>query len=416
MQLIQRLYSPTLYHKLLLFVAVLIPNTDSLPVRLASVSILLVGLWWIASGNFKLKLSRLRENKLLWLFLALFLINIPGLLFTDHSASGFEMLGRKLPLLLFPLVIGTSFDLTKQQINQILIAFITGLFLMSLFTFREGIVVLLDREDLTTMVDLTLLHRPYAGLFSAFSLVALVHLYRQYTPTIAKAAIALAIPYFVFYIYILYAKMTVIALLVLALALAIWWLGRKISKTASIVACLLFIAGFIGFVATNEKASTVVEKVMRFEDFSYQEYNIHLVSSVNIRYINWGCSIETIRQDRNWLTGLGIGHAQPLLNACYKDRNPWIFEQSMNSHNEYLDEILRNGIIGLLILIAVLLAASCKSIRDGNYLYFSFILLLAVSFITENFLARQAGIMFFALFNALFAFHTSHSFTNPPKV
>ncbi|MBX0331699.1 O-antigen ligase family protein [Pontibacter sp. HSC-14F20] len=405
MPLLQRLYNKELYHALLLVVAVLIPNTDSLPIRLASMSIILLAVWWIASGHYKQKLTKLKHNKFLWLFMALFLINLPGLLLRDYSADGYEILSRKLPLLLFPLVIGTSFDLSGKQRSQILIAFILGLFLMSLFTFREGIAVLLDREDLTTMVRLTLLHRPYSGLFSAFGLVALMSLFRQYTSISARVLLAAGILYFIFYIYILYAKMTVVALLVLAFVLAMVWATRKLGKGVVIGGGMVGIIAAAFFVSNNEKASTVAQKIIKFEDFSYQEYDIHLVSSINIRYINWGCSIELLKKDNNWLTGLGIGHTQQPLNACYKDLNPWIYELKMNSHNEYLDEMLRNGIVGLSILLLVLLIPAINSLKQTNYTYLSFLILFAVAILTENFLSRQAGIMYFALFASVFAFH-----------
>jgi O-antigen ligase len=416
MKALRKLYNEKIYFGLLLFVAVLIPNNESLPIRLASVSIILLSAWWLLTGHYQEKFERFKSNKLLWLFIAIYLINLPGLLLSTDINQGLEQLGRRLPLLFFPLVIGTSFRLTTRQINQLIMAFITGLFLMSLFTFREGILEVLDREDLTTMVRLTLLHRPFAGLFSAFAIVALVRFWNQYTSTRSRIVCLAGIAYFLFYIYVLYAKMAAIAMAVLCLLLLLVWAYYKLGKYVVLAAGMLFMLAGIWYITTNEQTKTVYDKIVRFEDFSYQEYDIHLVSSINIRYINWGCSIEVLKQDHNWLTGLGIGSPQAHLNLCYKDRNDWIYESQMNAHNDYLDEMLRNGVVGLLLLLSALAIPMVLALRQQHYTYFSMLVLFAVCIITENMLNRQAAIMFYALFNSAFAFYELNRSTKPELV
>lgn len=399
-----KIYNNKIYFVLLLLVAALIPTAE-FPVKAASLSIIVFTLWWLISGDYKQKFDRLKSNKLLWLFAALFLVNLPGLLRTSHPDEAYELLVRKLPLLLFPLIIGTSFRLTRQQINYIILAFISGLFIVSLFTFREGVEAVLNRHDLTTMVRLTVLHRAYSGMFSAFAIIGLIHLFRYYRSPVTRAVLILAILYFSFFIYILYVKMTIIALSVLFLFFILIGAVKKLGKDVVLVATLLFVISAAWYITTNERTRTVYEKIIKFEDFSYQEYNIHLVSSINIRYINWGCSVEVLKQEQNWLTGLGIGNAQEQLNLCYKDLNPWIYESEMNAHNDYLEEMLRNGIAGLLILLLGLALPAAACLRYKNYTYLSFLILFAVCMVTENLLSRQAGIMFYALFNAVFAFN-----------
>lgn len=395
-----------IYFLLLLFVAFITPTAEALPIKLASISVILLSAYWLLSGEYRTKIDRAKSNKLLWLFLALFLINLLGLLKTQDLEEASDILVRKLPLLLFPLVIATSHILTKKQINSIIIAFIVGLFATSLFTFRDGLFVVLDRTDLTTMVELTVLHRPYAGMFSIFAILGLIRLYGATSSLKKRIFIALAILYFLFFIYVIYAKMSVIALIAIASVFIIISAANRFGKYPVIAVGALIILTSLWYVSSDEKAMVVVNKLAKFEDFSYKEYNIHLVSSINIRYINWGCSIKVLRQDNSWLTGLGIGNTQDKLNLCYKDLNPWIYENQMNAHNEYLEETLRNGIAGLLILLLCLLIPLLLSIRYRNYTYLSFLVLISVCCITENVLSRQAGIMFYAMFTSLFAFNS----------
>lgn len=398
-----------IYFILLLLVAVLTPTAEGLPVKLASLSVILLTVHWLISGDYRIKLEKLKANWLLWLFAALFLINLVGLYKVDNYKDASDILVRKLPLLLFPLVIGTSVKLTKHQVNCIIAAFIIGLFLTSLFTFREGLAVVLDRQDLTTMVELTLLHRPYSGLFGLFAIVGLVRFYTSTNSIAIKVLLALTVLYFLFFIYVIYVKMTIVALLILlALFVSIWlvkWWGKY--PVIALAGILLLSASW--YIGTNEKARTILTKIVKFEDFSYQEYNIHLVSSINIRYINWGCSFKALNEDNTWLTGLGIGNTQEKLNLCYKDLNPWIYENEMNAHNEYLEEMLRNGLAGLFILVLCLAIPTVLSLRHKKYTYLSFLVLIIVCCLTENILSRQAGIMFYALFNSVFALSTFSS-------
>jgi O-antigen ligase len=393
------------YFFLLLFVAFLIPTAEGLPLKLASLSVILLSAHWLVSGNYRQKLDRLRTNKLLWLFTGLFLINLVGLLRLNNVDEVGDLLVRKLPLLLFPLVIGTSARLSRKQVDHLIIAFTLGLFLISLFTFREGIAVLLDRNDLTTMVRLTLLHRPYAGMFSVFAIIGLFRLFSAYSSLAIRVILILTILYFIFFIYILYVKMTVIALLVLAVMFALLGAVKKLGKLPVLAAGVLLLLSASWYISRDEQARVIFEKITSFEDFSYQEYNIHLVSSINIRFINWGCSVKVLQEDNNWITGLGIGNTQEKLNQCYKDLNPWIYENQMNAHNEYLEETLRNGVVGLLMLLLCIAVPLVLSLRYENYTYLGFLALFAICCITENVLSRQAGIMFYAFFNSVFAFN-----------
>ena len=123
-----------LYFLLLLLIAVLIPTVEAFAVKLASMSMILLTIWWLMSGDYLQKYIRFRNNKLLWLFIALFLINVLSLLRTDHFDDATNLITRKLSLLLLPLIIATSPRLGIRQISYLIIAFIGSLFIVSLYS------------------------------------------------------------------------------------------------------------------------------------------------------------------------------------------------------------------------------------------------------------------------------------------
>ncbi|MBN1131781.1 MAG: O-antigen ligase family protein [Bacteroidales bacterium] len=79
---------------------------------------------WIAEAKFREKWIRFRSDPALWIFLALFLIHLLGMTWTNNLDYGLKDLRIKLPLLVLPLVVGTVTPLTKKQTDLILHFFV----------------------------------------------------------------------------------------------------------------------------------------------------------------------------------------------------------------------------------------------------------------------------------------------------
>ncbi|MEJ8802682.1 O-antigen ligase family protein [Pontibacter sp. H249] len=384
--------------------AALLPTTELFEVKALSFASVLLLAWYLLTGNWKNRWHQIRHNKFLWLFTSLYLVNLITIWYSDNSDDGSDLLVRKLPLLLLPVIIATAPRLSKGHIHGLLLVFVSSMFLISLYTFREGVTILLDKNDLTNLLRLVPLHRPYLGMYSVLAFLIIIHFLKYKIHWIVKSVALLLAAYFLFYTYAVHAKMAIVALAILSPIIIFIYVARRINIYLSL---LMFIASLIVgiyLIKTNDQLKTIYSKITTFEDFSYEEYNIHLVSSINIRYINWGCSLEIIKRDNNWLTGLGVGAPKDQLLECYERKNPWIFGQKHNAHNEYLEEMLRNGIVGFGLLFASLAIAFGFSIYYQKYLYTSFILLFALCCIAESMLSRQAGIMFYAFFNSIFMF------------
>lgn len=78
---------------------------------------------WLFEGNFALKFERFKQRKSLWLLLSLFLIYPLGLLWTNSLEWGIHDVKIQLPMLVLPLVIGTSGALSYRQIKWVIYAF-----------------------------------------------------------------------------------------------------------------------------------------------------------------------------------------------------------------------------------------------------------------------------------------------------
>ncbi len=120
--------SPRIYFLLLLAMAV------SLPLSKALMSIVpgFLMLNWLIEGQFSVKFSRLKEQKSILLFIAIFFVYLTGLLWTTSMEWGIHDVKIQLPLLILPLVIGTSGSLNYIQVKKIVYTFSAAVAVASL--------------------------------------------------------------------------------------------------------------------------------------------------------------------------------------------------------------------------------------------------------------------------------------------
>jgi hypothetical protein len=87
---------------------------------------------WLIEGQFAVKFQLLKQRKSLLLILSVFFVYLLGLLWTDSFMSGLKDVRIQLPLLILPLVIGTSAQLNFRQVKLILYTFSAAVVVASL--------------------------------------------------------------------------------------------------------------------------------------------------------------------------------------------------------------------------------------------------------------------------------------------
>jgi len=83
-----------------------------------------------------------------------------------------------------------------------------------------------------------------------------------------------------------------------------------------------------------------------------------------------------------------------------------------NFHNQYIQVFAEIGFFGLLIILIMLLFNSIKTIQTKDFMQIAFAVLMISLFLTESFLSRQRGIMFFMVLYCLF----NAKNTNAPEI
>ena len=81
--------------------------------------------------------------------------------------------------------------------------------------------------------------------------------------------------------------------------------------------------------------------------------------------------------------------------------------QKKNFHNQYIQIFAETGIFGFVLLVLIVSLNLLKALKTKDFIHFCFAILMISLFLTESFLARQRGIIFFTtiycIFNSGFA-------------
>jgi len=119
---------------LLLFSLILFAIGLPLSPFLVSISQFLLLLSWLIDGDFKNKFRLLKENKVIWIFLILPLIHVFWLINSTDLHYALQDLKIKLPLLVFPLLLGTSSPLSRKELQLVFAFFIFSVFCGTIVT------------------------------------------------------------------------------------------------------------------------------------------------------------------------------------------------------------------------------------------------------------------------------------------
>ncbi len=106
----------------------------------------------------------------------------------------------------------------------------------------------------------------------------------------------------------------------------------------------------------------------------------------------------SIARNHPWI-GVGTGDVQSAFDDAYESSDSQLREKyRLRAHNQYLTLMITLGIPFALLCIGMLLFFLVRCLRSGELIYTSFIVIAALSFITEDTLETQAGVTFIAFF------------------
>jgi O-antigen ligase len=347
-------------------------------------------------------------------FLALFLVDVAGQLYTHNPAEGARIMERDATMIAISFVLCGGQFADGLLYRQFMTAYCLLLFAACLYCGAIGVSHYLTQRDVSVFFYHSL-SRPIgqnAVFFSVYMIFGLLFLLShplQMGPLGARVRKPVQIVLILFFIAIIVLLSSKLLLIVLLLLLASLILERFISRkkywAIAISAATLLVAVLWLTLMENpikkryqdlEKGDLSLIKANKFTTTT--EFN-----GAQLRLLQWRYANQIMQANHAWLFGVSPGDSQDLLNEKYKKAGvdtgiPGTRQKGFldyNFHNQYIETTVRSGFLGLVILLTICWLFILMVIRQKTMESFFIVLTLILILSVESFLTLQHGIFAF---------------------
>jgi len=369
------------------------------PFFLLSVAIFIFVLLSIYS-RFKYKNQRQnRSSILIFAHVFFYLLLIIRLLFLGQLEEGFNYLQPSLSLIVFPIVwYFSNTTLSKKERNNIFKYFTLSSFILGLYILGFSVYNSIKLKQEFTIVGENIkyldIHSNYVSLYFLAAIIFLV-LGMKENNTNRKIMGILLIGFFLFLIFYLSSRIVLITLfIVLFLDL---FKRVKISFFKKGIIVLIGITLVLGSIFFMKPLQKKVKETFSTEEFTLPDKKFP--TSLQIRLGVYSCTLPIIED--NWLLGAGVINFEEGINNCYSKFKNYD-KIRYNSHNYYLFLLGSSGIFCLLSFVLLLYLHVKRALINKDFFYLYFIISIMITLLTENFLSRVYGVIFFLFFLTVF--------------
>ena len=270
------------------------------------------------------------------------------------------------------IVLGTFTACTYSLIKICIIVFQTGV-----FNFAEG-----------PLINETLpVQRLYLGLLCTFSLIFAM---QRLLKNSKKYNFFLAV-FFVFFIFLIAARIAIISVLFIIIYYVFTFLK---SYTRYVAVFSIFVFTTIILFTNNNLSKRLFHSDDNFRTSYFEKIEMH-----EPRFLIWKYSYEILKET-NLITGNGYSRTTEKLVKKYKNipqekKRNWFIDKEFNTHNQYLDILISQGILATLIFL-VFLVQAFKVAKESHTNMLLLISMLIYMTVYNNF-HRLIGVYLFSL-------------------
>ncbi len=385
-----------------------------------SILCVLFAAYWLFFGT---KNFRYPANRKYWmlLFCSLYLVIVIGAFHSANISEAIFKLQQKSAYVLFPVVIGTSAIINHKIYARTFRAFVLSTLGACIYCFFTGLIQYFKIGDQSNLYGYQLIE-PLKSMtpfvMSICCLLALLFLcdrFYQLKTKIGNAANAvsnilpegIAIAFLFSFLLLLGNRNILIAAALLVLYYSFMLLKNFFSKVVAVVCLFVLFAIAISFNPFLNKQWN--------ELFDFSETNsIQLDKDVSLgrswggwqlRNAIWKCSWDVVKS--NPFFGVGTGDVKESLQMAYENRKFYFASRynKYNTHNQFLQEWVANGLMGLIVFLSCLiLPLFARITKEDKIFYRLFLFLFAFGCLTDTPLELNKGIVLYAFFNAVIFF------------
>jgi O-antigen ligase len=311
-----------------------------------------------------------------------------GLIYSHDKATGLRVLETSFSLLAFPLIIGKLNSPSWETIEKIFGTFILGLLLAGFMCLAESTIDYARTQQLSA--------------FFFYNLTDFIQIQPTYFAYYLIFAIGFVL-YLLFYESNRLPTWALMTSIVLAFALLILTGGRT-TFISLILVLSFFVLKYLLEPRTGNRnlvfGIVIFMLLALFGVNSIESWNQSMMGDYWERSQLWE---SAIRATQDPLFGVGTGDSKSDLNEYFQAHGLKSFaEESYNPHNQFVQTYFANGLIGALALLVMLGRPIYLAVRRNNALGILIFFPFLIYGMTEVFLGRFQGVVFFAFLQQLF--------------
>jgi O-antigen ligase len=347
--------------------------------------------------------------------LLFFLLQVISAVLSANKPEAGSLLVRRLPLLVFPLALGTI-HIDERLKDRLLFSYCIIVttacivcLLYALYRFRlSGDAGWLYDDSLTGVIGWQSIYVAMAVNVCLFAWLYLLQ--KRFFSVRAGGAVCGIVTFLLIFHYLLASRVAILTFYTSFFGYIVWQGFRR----RRYLPALALAAGFVGMLAlflllfpkTLNRFHELAYVHYRFDNPAVEShYNMPLTpdqwNGATIRLAVWRCGLDLAR--RHWLTGIPLGDKQDSLMQAYETHAfHFGWRTRRNTHSTYLDVLLNTGAGGLLLfLLAYVFLPLRTCLRTGDALGGLIVINLAAAMATETYPDRSTGCILLALFTTL---------------
>ncbi len=352
------------------------------------------------------------KEKVLWIFVAFYLLHVIGIFYSDNIKYGLLDLETKLSYIIFPLMLPAVLLFTGS-IQEIKWAFIAGN--------TSGALICLVLAVISYAKDSAVghffytdysfyLHTTYFSMYLNLAVLFLLEDWMKSKDSPERKWVPLLILFLTVNIILLFSRTAmVVSFFTIALFLVAnrnYWIRERPKKVFLLLAsAFLLLVQLTVFHYTNRFEQ--VEQVLQQNSADSKSDKLITDSiapaednSTSTRLRLWESALVLIK--KNPLTGVGTGDIKDQLMLQYAGTGyKYGVKSDLNPHNQYLHTGVSLGLVGLILLLAFFIVPLVASYRLKNWIYFCFMIILILNSLTESIMEVQKGVLWIAFFYVL---------------
>ena len=349
---------------------------------------------------------KIKKNWIKLSIISLWLLPFIQLILLNKVDEYLNNLITKITLFLIPILILIGYHYNKINLSRILKLFVYGTVTSSLFCLINAVIsyYFLKDDNAFTYTSLSLFHHPsYFTMYLNFvvGIIYLNNLKPIMNFKISRNLSLIIVSFLSFFILFASSRTGWITNILVHLFFISCMLYKKKISRKAIIYFLVLMVPFSTVIYTNKTIQSRFNEIITdtFQKIDQKEGR----SSTSTRKKIWSTSFKLIKE--KWITGYGTGLSKKVVQEQFKkDGYDYLIKKNYNSHNQYIQVFIDQGVFGFLLLVFFTFGMLYLSLQQKDFIYALFLVVMILNFMTESILETQSGVIFFAFFNTVFFF------------